>query len=128
MRCLRSAEIPSPVRDTDAAESAEKIAANVDRITLGSRSIEIRLLEGSDRPSKVVAIPWSPQTFRRKREVIQPTGEGANGARPIRAETRTKPLSAVAKGRRWLDEISTGKVAGVEAIAAREGLVNGRLA
>ena len=27
---------------------------------------------GSDRPVKVIAIPWSPQAFRRKREVIQP--------------------------------------------------------
>ena len=76
----------------------------------------------SDRPSKVIAIPWSPQTFRRKREVIQPSSEVANGARPIRAEARTKLLSAVAKGRRWLDEIISGKVEGIEAIAACEGV------
>ena len=114
----------SPERDSNAAEaeSAEKIAANVDRITLGSRSIEIRFLEGSDRCSRVIAIPWSPQTFRRKREVIQPSSESANGARPIRAEARTKLLSAVAKGRRWLDEIISGKVVGIEAIVAREGV------
>ena len=48
--------------------------------------------------------------------------ESARGARPIRAEARTKPLSAVAKGRRWLDEIISGKVEGIEAIAAREGV------
>ena len=54
--------------------------------------------------------------------MIQPTGEAANAARPIRAEARTKLLSAVAKGRRWLEEITSGKVAGVEAIAAREGV------
>ena len=118
----RSTEMSSPGRDSVAAESAEIIAAGVDKITLGSRSIEIRLLEGSDRPSKVVTIPWSPQTFRRKREVIQPSGESATGARPIRAEARTKLLSAVAKGRRWLDEMIAGSVEGIEAIAAREGV------
>ena len=64
----RSTGMSSPERDSVAADSAEKIAANIDKITLGSRSIEIRLLEGSNRPSKVVAIPWSSQTFRRKRE------------------------------------------------------------
>jgi hypothetical protein len=117
-----STEMLSPEQDSDAARSAEKIAANVDRITLGSRSIEIRLLEGSDRPSKVIAIPWSPQTFRRKREVIQPSGESTTGARPIRAEARAKLLSAVAKGRGWLDEMISGKVVGIEAIAGREGV------
>ena len=112
----------SPDRDGDAAERIKKIATDVDKITLSSRSTEIRFLEGSDRPAKVIAIPWSPQTFRRKREVILPPSESASGARPIRAEARRKLLSAIAKGRRWLDEVISGKVEGVEAIAAREGL------
>ena len=117
-----SAELLSPGRDADAANDAEILAAAVDKITLGSRSIEIRLLEGSDRPVKVIAIPWSPQAFRRKREVIQPSSELASGARPIRAEARRKLLSAIAKGRRWLNEMISGKVEGIEAIAAREGV------
>ena len=44
--------------------------------------------------------------------------------RPIRAEARGKLLSAIAKGRRWLDEMISGKVEGIEAIAAREGVAN----
>ena len=122
-----SAEVLRPEPDADAPEAAERIAANVDRITLGSRSIEIRLLEDSDRLAKVIAIPWSPQAFRRKREVIQPPSESASRARPIRAEARRKLLFAIAKGRRWLDEMISGKVEGIEAIAAREG-VSERLA
>jgi site-specific DNA recombinase len=70
----------------------------------------------------VIAIPWSPQTFRRKREVIQPSSDSANGARPMRAEARAKLLSTVAKGLRWLDGIIAGSVFGIEAIAAREGV------
>ena len=117
-----SGELLRPARDSDAPEAAERIAANVDRITLGFQSIEIRLLEDSDLPSRVIAIPWSPQAFRRKREVIQPSSELASGARPIRAEARRKLLSAIAKGRRWLDEMISGKVEGIEAIANREGV------
>ena len=117
-----SVELLRPESDTDGPGAAERIAANVDKITLGSGSIEIRLLEASDRPSKVIAIPWSPQTFRRKREAILPLNESASGARPIRAEARRKLLSAIAKGRRWLDEMISGKVEGVEAIGAREGV------
>jgi site-specific DNA recombinase len=109
---------------SESVDAAERIATLVDRITLGSRSIEIRLRQDSDRgiSTKPITIPWTPQTFRRKREVLQPSSDGGNAARPIRAEARTKLLSAIATGRRWLDQIVSGKVAGIEAIAAREGL------
>ena len=117
-----SGELLRPARDFDAPEVAERIAAKVDRITLGFQSIEIQLLEDSDLPSKLIAIPWSPQAFRRKREVIQPSCESASGARPIRAEARRKLLSAIARGRRWLDEMISGKVEGIETIANREGV------
>jgi site-specific DNA recombinase len=94
-----SAELLSPCRDADAVEYTEILSTAVDKITVGSRSIEIRVLEGADRPATVIAIPWSPQAFRRKREVIQPSSESTNRARPIRAEARRKLLSAIAKGR-----------------------------
>ena len=112
-------EVLRPSRDADATEDAEKIAAAVDKITLGSRSIEIWLHEGSDRPAKVIAIPWSPQTFRRKREVIQPSTESTNGARPIRAEARTKLLSAAAAAQ---SEPVKRKLAGNTAAAVKRGV------
>ena len=117
-----SAELLSPCRDADAVEYTEILSTAVDKITVGSRSIEIRVLEGADRPATVIAIPWSPQAFRRKREVIQPSSESTNGARPIRAELRRKLLSAIAKGRRWVSELISGKLEGIEAIAAGEGI------
>jgi site-specific DNA recombinase len=117
-----SVDFLRPEPEADASEAAERIAATVDKITLGCRSIEIRLLEASDHPSKVIAIPWSPQAFRRKREVIQPSSESASRARPIRAEARRKLLFAIAKGRRWLGEMISGEVEGIETIANREGV------
>jgi site-specific DNA recombinase len=117
-----SAKLPRSERDADTSEAAERIAAHVDKIILCAHSIEIHLLDGSDRPEEAITIPWSPQTLRRKREIIQPSSELASGARPIRAEARRKLLSAIAKGRRWLDEMITGKVEGIEAIAVREGV------
>jgi DNA invertase Pin-like site-specific DNA recombinase len=117
-----SAKLPRSEHDADAPEAAEKIAADVDRITLRSHEIEIPLRDSSGRPEKVIAIPWSPQTLRRKREIIQPSSELASGTRPIRAEARRKLLAAIAKGRQWLDEMISGKVEGIEAIAVREGV------
>jgi site-specific DNA recombinase len=118
----QSAGLPCPEREADLTQATETFAANVDKVTVGSGSIEIRLLEDCDHPSKVIAIPWSPQAFRRKREIIQPSSGSAGDARPIRAEARRKLLSAIAKGRRWLDEMISGKVEGIEAIAARKGV------
>jgi site-specific DNA recombinase len=78
---------PRDPGDASAENGAERIAAIVDRITLGARSIEIRLRQDSDEkaaPQNIV-LPWSPPTFRRKRELLQPLSEAATPARPIRA-------------------------------------------
>jgi len=92
----------------------------VDRILVGARSIEIRLVDGAQgaaRPSSIT-VPWRPVPFRRKRELIQPV----DGARPIRAEARGKLLAAIARGRRWLEEILSDQTVRLELIAEREGL------
>lgn len=39
----------------------------------------------------------------------------------MRSETRETLLVAIAKGRRWFDEIVDGTIAGADAIAVREG-------
>jgi len=119
---------PSSTTITDTEQSAsfspkESIERFVDRIVIGAQSVEIRLADDPDlagRP-KSITIPWSPKAFHRKREVIQPTDAGG-GARPIRAEARTKLLAAIAKGRSWLEQILSGEAADIKAIAAREGL------
>jgi site-specific DNA recombinase len=54
---------------------------------------------------------------RRRRDVI-----GANRmSRPIRAETRATLLETIAKARLWLDELASGRIASIEALADREG-------
>ena len=68
--------------------------------------------------------PSSPFRGRRqhwrKREIL-PSADGSSfGDRSIRIEARTKLLAAIVKGRRWLDEILSGSVAYIDAIAARE--------
>ena len=67
-----------------------------------------------------MVVPWSPPTFRRKRELIELEDQG--GIRPIRAEARRKLVSAIAKSRHWLAELVAGREPGTHAIAARERL------
>jgi site-specific DNA recombinase len=53
--------------------------------------------------------------MKRRREIIVPPS-----LQPIRAETRAKLVAAIARGRRWLDEIVAGAVTDVEQNVARE--------
>jgi hypothetical protein len=111
-------------RQSDPEPDQERVERLVDRIMIRSQRVEIRLAEGADLSvqSNVITIPWSPATFRRKREVIQPTDASSAAARPIRTEARTKLLTAIAKGRRWFDDIASGAASDIESVATREGL------
>ena len=66
-------------------------------------------------------IPWSKRPPKAAREIIAPSdARPRHDDRPIRAETRAKLVTAIAQGRRWLDEIVTGKSTSVDKIAERE--------
>jgi site-specific DNA recombinase len=95
----------------------------VERVVVRSQSVEIHFHEGGDasaRPS--FTIPWLPQTFRRNRELIPSTKDTGATVRPIRVEARRKLLAAIAKGRQWLANLTSGAVADIETIAVQEGL------
>ena len=66
-------------------------------------------------------IPWKKKPAKQPRAIIAPslTGSPAD-PRPIRAETRAKLITAIATGRRWLEELITGTITNVEQIAQRE--------
>jgi DNA invertase Pin-like site-specific DNA recombinase len=111
--------IPAPAHVPMGDEEAI-LGSLVERVTISSDAIRIRFAEHDQLPSESceVTIAWRPTPFRRKRELIQP----ADGARPIRAEARTKLLAAIANGRCWLDEIVSDPATTIESIAAREAL------
>jgi hypothetical protein len=67
---------------------------------------------------EIIQIPWIKPPSKRRREIIVP--ESTPDARPIRADARARLVSAIAQGRHWLDELTTGAIPNIEAIAARE--------
>jgi site-specific DNA recombinase len=69
----------------------------------------------------IMVIPWRKAPSKRPREIILPGGGSSHqDSRPIRAETRARLVTAIAKGRRWLDELMAGTVTTVEQIASTE--------
>ena len=77
--------------------------------------------EQTDPNATTLLIPWKKKPAKQPRQIIapSPTAPPAD-RRPIRAETRAKLITAIATGRRWLDELITGTAPNVEQIAQRE--------
>jgi site-specific DNA recombinase len=69
----------------------------------------------------IMVVPWRKMPSKRPREIILPAGTSSHlESRPIRAETRVRLVKAIAKGRRWLDELMAGTATNVEQIARTE--------
>lgn len=113
------------LKETSATIDRDLINANVGRVEVHATRIAIKLARKSDRGSNrkadnaVLYIPWKKIEMKRRREIIAPASAGQD-VRPIRPETRLALVTAIAQGRRWLDEIVTANATDVDEIAARE--------
>ena len=68
-----------------------------------------------------MTVPWSRPSTSRRKEILGP--ESTSGIiRPIRTEARSRLIAAIARGRRWLEQLIDGDVADIAAIAGRENL------
>ena len=107
---------------TQATATLEEVA----RIDVGKDRLIIRLRSGdSDETSEAadgpsLSIPWQKPPSRRARQILLPHGVPKSEVRPTRIERRARLVSAIARGRRWLDEILSGTVIDVEQIARRQ--------
>jgi hypothetical protein len=89
-------------------------------VVVAADHLDIVLRSGCEQPSgEALRIPWRAQSGKRKQELIDTTND-ADPVRPISAQARARLLVAIAKGRLWLDELLSGKIASIAAIAARE--------
>jgi site-specific DNA recombinase len=59
-------------------------------------------------------IPWQKPPSKRFRQILLPHGSSRTEVRPGRLERRLRLVSAIARGRRWLDEILSGSVTDAE--------------
>jgi len=68
----------------------------------------------------LLSIPWQKPHSKKSRQILVLHGVPKKEVRPTRIERRARLVSAIARGRRWLDEIVSGSVIGVEQIAVRQ--------
>jgi site-specific DNA recombinase len=93
----------------------------VSRIDVQSNQlvISVKPANGSTEP-EVFSIPWQKPPSKRFHKILLPHGTLREKIRPERAERRARLVSAIARGRRWLDEIIAGSVSNAEQLAKRE--------
>jgi site-specific DNA recombinase len=66
-------------------------------------------------------IPWHKTSSTRRREILLPDNMPLKAVRPIRSESRTLLVAAIARGRRWLNELTNNPSTTIESIANAAG-------
>jgi site-specific DNA recombinase len=101
------------------AEQVVRIDVHKDRLMVRFKSVGTE--EGSHSTDDVsLSIPWQKPPSRKSRQILIPLGVSRNEVRPIRIERRARLVNAIARGRRWLDEIVSGSATDIEQIATRQ--------
>ena len=114
-----ASSIAQPVDHKTMLDHVTRIDVHEDRITVQLRSDDAdETSDSSDDHS--LSIPWQKPPSKRARQILLPHGLTRRDVRPERTERRARLVNAIARGRRWLDEIVSGSITDIEQIAARE--------
>ena len=102
-------------RHTDAdndLDDRKLINERVIRIEVQAHKLVVELAKARAAGSRqrarriVIDIPWSKPPSKRRREILIPQSQNSENIRPIRSENRALLVTtAIARGRRWLDEL-----------------------
>jgi site-specific DNA recombinase len=102
------------------------VIAEVVRIDVHKDRLIVRLKsagteeESDAEDGPLLSIPWQKSPSRNSRQILVPVGVPRNEVRPTRIERRARLVNAIARGRRWLEEIVSGSVSNIEEIATRQ--------
>jgi hypothetical protein len=100
-------------------ERGARIDVHEGRLVIRLKSVDGE--ETSDAADdNVISIPWQKPPSRKSRQILVPRGVAKSDVRPMRIERRARLVGAIARGRRWLDEIVSGSVIDVQQIASSQ--------
>jgi site-specific DNA recombinase len=104
----------------------EALAQLVARIVVHRDKLVVRLMSDhtDDEPNRsddlLLTIPWQKPPSKKSRRILLPHNASRNDARPEQFERRARLVSAIAKGRQWLDDVVSGRVTNVTELCVRE--------
>jgi hypothetical protein len=102
------------------------ILEQVARIDVHEDRLAIRLKPAGDEETSdaaddhLLSIPWQKPPSRKSKQILVPHGIPKSEVRPTRIERRARLVTAIGRGRRWLDEIVSGSVTDIKQIATRQ--------
>jgi site-specific DNA recombinase len=103
----------------DLAQLAAGIVVHRDRLIIRLKSDHAD--EASDCPDdQSLTIPWQKPPSKKSRQLLLPHNASRSDVRPEQFERRARLVSAIARGRRWLDDVVSGCVTTVAELCARE--------
>ena len=77
--------------------------------------------DASDCPDvRSLTIPWQKPPSKRSREILLPHNASRSDVRPEQFERRVRLVGAIARGRRWLDDVVSSRVTTVAELCERE--------
>src|SRR5947208_6556685 len=109
-----AAQHGEPIYSSAQADDRGVIAEQVVRIDVHKDRLIVRFKsagteeESHSTDGHLLSIPWQKPASRKSRQILLPRGVPRNEVRPIRIERRARLVNAIARGRRWLDEIVSG--------------------
>ena len=103
----------------DLAQLVAGIVVHRDRLIIRLKSDHAD--EASDCPDdQSLTIPWQKPPSKKSRQILLPHNASRSDVRPEQFERRARLVSAIARGRRWLDDVVSGRVTTVAELCARE--------
>jgi site-specific DNA recombinase len=111
---------PLQLRDPEVlAQLVAGIVVHTDKLVVRFNSDHTD--EESDRSDdRSLTIPWQKPPSRRSRWILLPHNASRRDVQPEQFERRARLVSAIAKGRAWLDDVTSGRVTTVQEICIRE--------
>jgi site-specific DNA recombinase len=116
----KSAAATLPLEDRgDLAELVTGIVVHRDKLIIRLKS------DSADETSncsdeRSLTIPWHKPPSKRSRQILLPHNASRSDVRPEQFERRARLVSAIARGRRWLDDVVSGRVTTVAELCVRE--------
>ena len=108
-------------RDDPIQLDHDALTSLVSRIEVQRTRLVISL-KPTDRStdSVTLSVPWQKPPSKRFRKILVPHGATPEDIRPDRAERRLRLITAIARARRWLDEIVSGSITDAAQLARPE--------
>jgi hypothetical protein len=106
-------------RPSDGATSI--IERQLERVTIHKDRLELRVPASEGRASGTIEVSWSTPFPARKRQILLPQSATYAAQQPIRSESRARLVERIARGRYWLNKLTSGEAKDTREIANREG-------